>query len=245
MEKALWVPLNADNWIRLSVWNSATADWLTGAVDGDFTVQMFRAGAWVSVPGLYVHEIGHGVYHVSNSTSATTPYRSTSEEQVLIRIKHDIYGGWRQFEFWARDLVGELLTAIQGILNTGTGSGSGSGSGAAEDMSFREMVADDLGTVFLDPEDFGVAVTYHQGATSKIIYAQVEFGGDPDTDGDFSMARATMEIRTADIPTPQRGDTVDITMPDGNEAEWKVGGVSAGSDFAWRLALYQDERPIW
>jgi len=106
MDKMGYIPLNTDNWLVFSLYEIDGSQH-TGAVNGEFTVDMIRDGVNVAVPGLTVYEIGSGRYHITNQAS-NVAYQSSSEEQVYIRVSHDTHDGIKLFHFWARDVDGDV-----------------------------------------------------------------------------------------------------------------------------------------
>jgi len=106
MDKVIHVPLNTNNWLVFSLYEIDGTQH-TGAVNGEFTVDMIRDGAAVGSPGLTVYEIGAGRYHITNQLS-NLAYQSSSEEQVYIRVSHSTHDGVKLFHFWARNVDSDV-----------------------------------------------------------------------------------------------------------------------------------------
>ena len=240
MDGRLYVPTDTDHWLVFSLWDRQTEADLTGAVTGDFSLQLTRDGVEVTPAGLYVHEIGSGQYHVSNSADSGTPYRSTEEEQVCIRIRYNGSSNTRQFRFWARGLAAELASVIQALLNA-AGIGSGSGSGVTDVTTFKEMLASDAANVMLNNAEFAVAVTYYIAGTPNVIYANRDFREEERADSVTTMM--ILEVDAVDVPDPQHRDKITVTMPNASEEDWFMDRIEFGDGFMWRLACYQEERP--
>lgn len=236
----IYVPTDTDHWLLFSLWDRQTGADLTGAVTGDFDLDLTRDGVDIDPAGLYVHEIGGGKYHVSNSADSGTPYRSTDEEQISIRVRYKGASNTRQFSFWARDLPAELASVIQALLNA-AGLGSGAGSGVTDVTSFKEMLADDVRNVMLNQAEFGEAVTYYINDSPNVIYANWEIREEEQADSVVEVM--LLEVNAADVPDPQPRDKVTVTMPDDEEQDWHVARREFGDGFLWRLACYHEERP--
>ena len=247
MDGALYVPLKTDHWLPISVWDASASDWLTGAVTGDFQITLFRAtggGAMQEVTphGLYVHEIGKGLYHLSNSSDSSTPYQSSSEEQVHIRVKHDTYGGTRKFEFWARDLVTEIVSAINALL--GVSAVAAQGPVVLGSSSLSGLLA-----VF-DTDSNAEWVTYTpEGESGFLARAYVDPTEDPKEQDGYAEATAIVHIRAASLEdevdrsnkAPQENDTV--AQADGTT--WIVRRIVQKGAGIWTLEVTRDERRVY
>lgn|GEM_PF-1714181 len=122
MEKPT-IPINQNNWIVFDLYDDDAAQFITGAVTADFIVDLYRNGVDVDPDGLYIHEIGSGRYHISNSADSSTPYRSTSEEQIHISCRHTASGVWKIFDFWAFDLMGRIESLLAEYIESAVSTG--------------------------------------------------------------------------------------------------------------------------
>ena len=69
-------------------------------------------------------------------------------------------------------------------------------------MTLKEQMADDIGTVFLDTDEFAVDAVYtHEGADSTV---KVIFDKMPDDNGEFLIP--IVNVEASDVPYLARGD---------------------------------------
>ena len=116
MDKAVNVPINTNNWLVFSLY-TFQGEKVVGAVTGDFAIDLLRNGVNVTPAGIYIHELGQGRYHASNSVTSSVPYRSAAEEQIYLRVQHNVHDSTKLFSFWAYDLVGRVETIVQDIID--------------------------------------------------------------------------------------------------------------------------------
>jgi hypothetical protein len=247
VEKALYIPIGEDNWLDFDVWNSSSADWLTGAVNADFTIHLFRDGEWVSPTGLYVHEIGHGAYHVSNSATPTIPYQSAAEEQVVIRVKHSTYGGWRRFSFWARDISGDVPTVTQ-IVNAIIALLGINDRAPGTVVTVSESVFEGLLTEF-DSGPTSEAVSYEPIDESAFSIRTLFTVDDVSETDEYERAKAVAHFRTADLEEHiVRADTLpweNDTVTRSDSTVWIVRRILGINGGIVTVELTKDERRVW
>ena len=77
-------------------------------------------------------------------------------------------------------------------------------------MTLKEQMSFDIGTVFLDTDEFAVTALYRHGAESKDISILMDFDQDPEG---FTLPGQTMAIITAEaalLPDLAAGDSFEV-----------------------------------
>ena len=101
-------------------------------------------------------------------------------------------------------------------------------------MGFADETARAMATWF--GADMTDAVTYNGVA----LRGHADFGSDLDHRTGSVMARATLQVKVADVPAPAYRDRVVV-----NGQTFHVQPAWTGDGLTWTLELGRDERPVW
>jgi hypothetical protein len=100
-------------------------------------------------------------------------------------------------------------------------------------MSLKDLLKNDLDTVFFDPDGLAEAAEYN--GTKILVIPQIGEGDAPET----RRRMAFFRIKAADVPEPQLGD---ILLHKG--VEWQLAGIAESSTLTHRIRCFAEESAV-